>query len=117
MMNSSLSLFSHSGNQKDEIDDFQVSPWLRKKLLIVDILLFEIQEIIKMLPDYYKERSSAAEKLSPKITTSTTETSTENSDKESNKSLKQDSKSVTNPKTWYPGALQKGTLDVSHEKG
>ena len=57
--------------------------------MILALILFEIQEIIKMLPDYYKERSSAAEKLSPKITTSTTETSTENSDKESKNGAEQ----------------------------
>ena len=38
--------------------------------------------MIKGLPDYHKERASAAEKLSPKSSSSTSETSTSSSDKE-----------------------------------
>ena len=38
--------------------------------------------MIKGLPDYHKDRSAAAEKLSPKSSTSTAETSTTSADKE-----------------------------------
>jgi hypothetical protein len=41
-----------------------------------------LQELMKGLPDYYKERSGATEKLSPKISTSASESTSANADKE-----------------------------------
>ena len=53
--------------------------------------------MIKGLPDYHKERASAAEKLSPKSSSSTSETSTSSSDKET-KSAEETNSSKSGPK-------------------
>jgi hypothetical protein len=42
----------------------------------------ELSDLMKTLPDYFKDRSAAAEKLSPKVSVSTSETTSKSADKE-----------------------------------